>query len=101
MNTKKEYYQIIVGVGIYGATSAYKTKLEGKHSLVIDIRSHIGGNMYCKSIDTINDERNNNYYRKDKELVDYKQNVTIGGRLVDCKHYDIAPIIEKVLEFRL
>ena len=54
MNTKKEYDQIIVGAGIYGATSAYKVKLEGKHSLVIDIRSHLGGNIYCESVEGIN-----------------------------------------------
>lgn len=47
MNTKKEYDQIIVVIGIYGATSAYKAKLEGNHSL------HLCDNIYCESVECI------------------------------------------------
>ena len=54
MNTKKEYDLLIVGAGIYGATAAYKAKQEGKRCLVIDIRPHLGGNIYCESIEGIN-----------------------------------------------
>lgn len=54
MNTKKEYDYLIVGAGIYGATFAYKAKQEGKRCLVIDIRPHLGGNIYCESIEGIN-----------------------------------------------
>ena len=48
---------------------------------------------------TVNDERNNNLYKKYKELADLEQNVTFGGRLAEYKYYDIAPIIEKVMGF--
>ena len=54
MNTKKEYDLLIVGAGIYGATSAYKAKQEGKHCLVIDQRPHLGGNIYCENVEGIN-----------------------------------------------
>ena len=54
MNTKKEYDLLIVGAGIYGATAAYKAKQEGKHCLVIDIRPHLGGNIYCENVEGIN-----------------------------------------------
>ncbi len=54
MNTKKEYDYLIVGAGIYGATAAYKAKKEGKRCLVIDVRPHLGGNIYCESIEGIN-----------------------------------------------
>ena len=54
MNTNKKYDLLIVGAGIYGATSAYKAKQEGKRCLVIDIRPHLGGNIYCESIEGIN-----------------------------------------------
>ena len=47
---------------------------------------------------TVNDERNNSLYQKYKELADQEQHVTFGGRLAEYKYYDIAPIIEKVLE---
>lgn len=46
---------------------------------------------------TVNDNRNNNLYKKYKELADQEQHVTFGGRLAEYKYYDIAPIIEKVL----
>ena len=54
MNNKKDYDLLIVGAGIYGATAAYKAKQEGKHCLVIDIRPHLGGNIYCENIEGIN-----------------------------------------------
>ena len=54
MNTKKEYNLLIVGAGIYGATAAYKAKREGKRCLVIDIRPHLGGNIYCENVEGIN-----------------------------------------------
>ena len=43
----KQYDYLIVGSGLYGATFAYLAKQKGKKCLVIDKRSHIGGNVYC------------------------------------------------------
>ena len=54
MNTKKDYDLLIVGAGIYGATAAYKAKQEGKRCLVIDVRPHLGGNIYCEAVEGIN-----------------------------------------------
>ena len=54
MNIKKEYDLLIVGAGIYGATVAYKAKHEGKRCLVIDVRPHLGGNIYCENVEGIN-----------------------------------------------
>ena len=54
MNNKKDYDLLIVGAGIYGATAAYKAKQEGKRCLVIDIRPHLGGNIYCENVEGIN-----------------------------------------------
>ena len=48
------YDYLIVGSGLYGATFAYKAKNAGKSCLVIDKRSHMGGNVYCESIEGIN-----------------------------------------------
>ena len=45
---------LIVGSGLYGATFAYRAKQTGKTCLVIDKRSHIGGNIYCQKIEGIN-----------------------------------------------
>ena len=44
------YDYLIVGSGLYGATFAYRAKRMGKKCLVIDKRSHLGGNVYCEQI---------------------------------------------------
>ena len=48
------YDYLIVGSGLYGATFAYKAKLASKKVLVIDKRSHLGGNIYCEELEGIN-----------------------------------------------
>ena len=45
----------------------------------------------------INDERNNKLADKYREMAEAEQNVFFGGRLAEYKYYDMAPIIEKVL----
>lgn len=50
----KYYDYLIVGSGLFGATFAYRANLAGKKCLVIDKRSHIGGNIYCENIEGIN-----------------------------------------------
>ena len=52
MNNKYDY--LIVGSGLFGATFAYKARQAGKTCLVIDKRPHLGGNVYCESIEGIN-----------------------------------------------
>ena len=45
----------------------------------------------------VNDEKNNALYLQYKALADAEENVLFGGRLAEYKYYDMAPIIEKVL----
>ncbi len=54
MSSSKPYDYLIVGSGLFGATFAYKAAKAGKKCLVIDKRPHLGGNVYCESIDGIN-----------------------------------------------
>lgn len=49
-----KYDYLIVGAGLYGATFAYKAHKEGKKCLVIDKRTHLGGNVYCEKQEGIN-----------------------------------------------
>lgn len=49
----------------------------------------------------VNDEKNNKLYAKYRELADKEINVIFGGRLAEYKYYDMAPIIEKVLNFNI
>ena len=49
-----KYDYLIVGSGLYGATFAYLAKKQGKKCLVIDKRHHLGGTIYCETIEGIN-----------------------------------------------
>ncbi len=49
-----KYHYLIVGSGLYGATFAHLAGKAGKSVLVIDRRGHLGGNVYCESVDGIN-----------------------------------------------
>lgn len=46
----------------------------------------------------VNDDKNNTLYAKYKELANKEKNIIFGGRLAEYKYYDMAPIIEKVLD---
>ena len=46
----------------------------------------------------VNDMANTELYAKYKELADKEMNVIFGGRLAEYKYYDMAPIIEKVMQ---
>ena len=48
------YDYLIVGTGLFGATFAYEAKKRGKTCLLIDRRNHIGGNVYCDTVEGIN-----------------------------------------------
>jgi UDP-galactopyranose mutase len=48
------YHYLIVGAGLFGSVFAHEATARGKRCLVIDRRSHIGGNLYCENIGDIN-----------------------------------------------
>ena len=52
-NNMKEYDYLIVGAGLFGSTFAYMARKAGKRCLVIDKRTHTGGNIYCEDVDGI------------------------------------------------
>jgi len=49
-----QYDYLIVGSGLFGAAFAYLAHKKGKKCLVLDRRSHLGGNIYCEKIGGIN-----------------------------------------------
>ena len=49
-----QYDYLIVGAGLYGAVFAQQAVAHGKSVLVIDKRSHIGGNAFTENIEGIN-----------------------------------------------
>ena len=49
---------------------------------------------------TVNNERNNALADQYRSLAAQEKNVIFGGRLAEYKYYDMAPIVEKVLDFK-
>ena len=47
------YDYLVVGAGLFGAVFARQVKAAGKSVLVIDRRSHVGGNVYTEEIEGI------------------------------------------------
>ena len=47
----------------------------------------------------VNDKRNNALYLKYKALADQEENIIFGGRLAEYKYYDMAPVIEQVMNY--
>ena len=45
----------------------------------------------------VNDDKNNELAEKYRALGEKEENVIFGGRLAEYKYYDMAPIVEKVL----
>ena len=46
----------------------------------------------------VNDDANSQLYAQYKALADKEEKIIFGGRLAEYKYYDMAPIIEKVME---
>ena len=51
MNSIYDY--LIVGSGLFGSTFAHFAQKQGKRCLVIDKRTHLGGNLYCEDVEGI------------------------------------------------
>lgn len=68
-----KYDYLIVGVGPFGAVFAHEAKKRGKRVLVIDKRSHTGGNMYCEKVEGINVHKYGAhiFHTSNKEVWDY------------------------------
>ena len=48
------YDYLIVGAGLFGAVFAHEANKHGRRCLVIDRRTHVGGNVYCEQVEGIN-----------------------------------------------
>ena len=82
------YDYLIVGAGLYGATFARHAADNGKKCLVIDRRSHIGGNIYTENIEGINVHRYGAhiFHTSDKAVWDYV------NRFAEFNRYTNSPM---------
>ena len=49
----KHYDYVIVGSGLFAGTFAWHARKAGKSCLVLEKRSHMGGNIYCEDVEGI------------------------------------------------
>ena len=72
----KKYDYLIVGSGLFGSVFAHEMKKIGKKCLVIDKRSHIGGNVYTEKIEGVNVHKYGAhiFHTNDKKIWDYVNN---------------------------
>ena len=80
------YDYLIVGSGLYGTTFAYKAKQAGKKVLVIEKRPHLGGNVYCESIEGINVHKYGAhiFHTNNKEVWDFVNSIVEFNRYTNC-----------------
>lgn len=83
-----KYDYLIVGAGLFGATFAYEATKKGKKCLLIDKRSHIGGNVYTEQIEGINVHKYGAhiFHTSNKEVWDFV------NRFATFNHYVNSPV---------
>ncbi len=84
----RKYDYLIVGAGLFGAVFAYRAKKAGKKCLVIDKRSHLGGNIYCENIEGINVHKYGAhiFHTSNKEVWDFVNSI------VEFNRYTNSPV---------
>ena len=84
----KEYDYLVVGAGLFAAVFVRQAIDAGKRCLVIDKRSHIGGNIYCENIDGIHVHLYGAhiFHTDNKEVWDYV------NRFVTINRYTNSPL---------
>jgi UDP-galactopyranose mutase len=82
------YDYLIVGSGLFGATFAHFATKQGKRCLVIDKRSHLGGNIYCENIEGINVHKYGAhiFHTSNKQVWDFVNS------LVEFNRYTNSPV---------
>lgn len=86
---ENHYDYLIVGSGLYGVTFAHLAHKQGKKCLVIDKRAHLGGNIYCESIEGINVHKYGAhiFHTSNKKVWDFVNSI------VEFNRYTNSPVV--------
>lgn len=84
----QHYDYLIVGAGLFGATFAHQATKRGKKCLVLDKRSHAGGNLFCENRHGINVHKYGAhiFHTNNKEVWDYVNSI------VEFNRYTNSPV---------
>ncbi|NLP47584.1 MAG: UDP-galactopyranose mutase [Clostridiales bacterium] len=82
------YDYLLVGAGLFAGVFAHAAREKGKKCLVIEKRSHIGGNVYCEKLEGINIHKYGAhiFHTSNKSVWDYI------NRFADFNNYVNSPI---------
>ena len=82
------YNFLIVGSGLFGAVFAHEARNRGKSVLLLEKRSHVGGNCYCEEKDGIHIHTYGAhiFHTDDKEVWDYV------NRFVEFNNFVLSPV---------
>ena len=88
MTMQKPFDYLIIGAGLFGAVFAHEAKQAGKRCLVVDKRSHSGGNIYCEDVDGIHVHKYGAhiFHTSNRTVWDYV------NRFVDFNRFTNSPI---------
>lgn len=81
-----EYDYLIVGAGLYGAVFAYEAGKKGKKCLLLEKRSHVGGNVYTEQIADIHVHRYGAhiFHTNNKETWEYVNQFAEFNSFINC-----------------
>ncbi len=84
----KRFDYLIVGAGLYGAVMACELTKRGKSCLVLDKRPHVGGNVYCETVEEIHVHKYGAhiFHTSDREIWEYI------NQFAEFNHYINSPI---------
>ena len=79
---------LIVGAGLYGAVMPCELTKRGKNCLVLDKRPHVGGNVYCETVEGIHVHKYGAhiFHTSDREIWEYI------NQFAEFNHYINSPI---------
>ena len=82
----KHFDYLIVGSGLFGSTFAYLAKQAGKKCLVIEKRPHLGGNVFCETVEGINVHKYGAhiFHTSNKEVWDFVNQFVEFNRYTNC-----------------
>ena len=86
IGVNKKYDYLLVGAGLFSATFAFLANKAGKKCLVIDKRSHLGGNVYCENIEGINVHKYGAhiFHTSNKQVWDFVNSIVEFNRYTNC-----------------
>lgn len=84
----RQYDYLIIGAGLFGSVMAEQLVRQGKRCLVIDKRSHVGGNIYTSNVNgiTVHQYGAHIFHTNDKEVWEYINSFS------DFNRYTNSPI---------